>query len=314
MLARLAPLLPQGADWVYEPKWDGFRGLLVKRANSVRILSRNRRTLEPYFPEVASAAVESLPEDCSLDRELLGLRDGKPEFSALLERLGRRVGSPVQFVAFDLLELEGEDLSALSLRERRSRLKDIVRKGSPISATVQTDAVELAQEWLQRSRELHLEGVVAKRGGEPYRFGKRSWIKVKHLETVDLVVGGCAGTGDRLSLLLGAYDENGSLAYVGQTTAIPAAAAAKLAGALESLACEESFGSGPSPGYSRWDSHRFEEWVPLRPVLVCEVAFSCLDGHFLRHSARFVRWRPDKRPEDCTLELLSPIRERAGRV
>jgi bifunctional non-homologous end joining protein LigD len=112
---------------------------------------------------------------------------------------------------------------------------------------------------------------------------------VKHFETVDLVVGGCAGTADRLSLLLGAYDRDGSLAYVGQTAAIPAAAAAALAGALQSLACEESFGSGPSPGYSRWDSHRFEEWVPLRPVLVCEVAFSRLDGHFLRHSARFVR-------------------------
>jgi ATP-dependent DNA ligase len=118
------------------------------------------------------------------------------------------------------------------------------------------------------------------------------------------VVGGCAGTGDRLSLLLGAYDENGSLAYVSQTTAIPAGAAAELPGALKSLACEESFDSGPSPGYSRWDSHRFEEWVPLRPVLVWEVAFSRLDGHFLRHSARFVRWRPDKNARDCSLESL----------
>jgi ATP-dependent DNA ligase len=162
----------------------------------------------------------------------------------------------------------------------------------------------VAEEWLQRSRELHVEGVVAKRGSEPYPPGKRSWIKVKHLETVDLVVGGCAGTGDRLSLLLGAYDGNGSLAYVGQTTAIPAGAAAELAGALQSLACEGSFGSGPSPGYSRWDSHRFEEWVLLRPVLVCEVGSSRLDGRFFRHAAHFVRWRPDKRPEDCTLESL----------
>jgi ATP-dependent DNA ligase len=149
-LARLVSSLPRGADWIYEPKWDGFRGLLVKRGTGVRILSRNRRTLEPYFPEVASA-VEILPEDCCLDGELVGLRDGKPQFSALLERLGRRVDCQVQFVAFDLLELEGEDLSALPLRERRGRLEDIVPEGSPISATVQTDAVGLAQEWLQRS-------------------------------------------------------------------------------------------------------------------------------------------------------------------
>jgi hypothetical protein len=121
------------------------------------LLSRNRRALEPYFPEVASAALESIPEECSLDGELVGLRDGKPEFSALLERLRRRVGCPVQFVAFDLLEVGGEDLSALPLTERRSRLEDIIPEGSPISATVQTDAVGLAQEWLRRSRELHLE-------------------------------------------------------------------------------------------------------------------------------------------------------------
>jgi ATP-dependent DNA ligase len=126
-------------------------------------------------------------------------------------------------------------------------------------------------------------------------------------------MGGCAGTANRLSLLRGAYDRDGSLTYVGQTTAIPAAAAAELGGALENLACEKSFGSGPAPGYSRWDSHRFEEWVSLRPVLVCEVAFSRLDGHFLRHSARFVRWRPDKR-RDCTIELLSAIRQRPRRV
>jgi ATP-dependent DNA ligase len=174
MLARLAPSLPEGADWVYEPKWDGFRGLLVRRGTGVRILSRNSRTLEPYFPEVASAALESLPDECSLDGELLGLRDGKPEFSALLERLGRRVGHKVHFVAFDLLELRGEDLSALPLTERRSRLEGIVPEGGPISATVQTDALGVAREWLQRSRELHLESVVAKRGNEPYRCGKRT--------------------------------------------------------------------------------------------------------------------------------------------
>jgi ATP-dependent DNA ligase len=172
MLARLAPALPRGRDWLYEPKWDGFRGLVVKRGSSIRILSRNRRALEPYFPELEVAALMGLPEDCSLDGELLAVRDGKPEFSALLERLGRRVGSEVQFLAFDLLELKGEDLSALSLRERRSRLESTVPEDGPICATVQTEMLEVAEEWLEESRELHLEGVVAKRASEPYRHGR----------------------------------------------------------------------------------------------------------------------------------------------
>jgi ATP-dependent DNA ligase len=117
------------------------------------------------------------------------------------------------------------------------------------------------------------------------------------------VVGGYAGTPERLSLLLGTYDGD-TLTYVGQTMSIPPGEAAELTRSLKWLSCEDSFGHGPTPGYSRWDSHRFEEWFPLRPMLVCEVAFTRLDGHFLRHSARFVRWRPDKSPAECTLALL----------
>jgi ATP-dependent DNA ligase len=301
MLARLARCLPQGNGWVYEPKWDGFRGLLLRRGESVRILSRNGRLLEPYFPELTSAALEGLPEDHLMDGEVLALRDGVPEFSALLDRLGRRAGSRAQFVAFDLLRTGGEELSALPLRERRSRLESVLPKGGPICATVQTETFEVAEEWLARSRQLHLEGVVAKRADESYRAGKRSWVKVKHWDTLDLVVGGYAGTPERMSLLLGAYDGD-SLTYVGQTVAIPSEDAAEVGRWLETLSCEDSFGHGPTPGYSRWNSHRFDQWFPLRPMLVCEVAFTRLDGHFLRHSARFVRWRPDKDPAECTLE------------
>jgi ATP-dependent DNA ligase len=122
MLARLAPSLPQGGDWVYEPKWDGFRGLLVRRGSRVGILSRNGRALEPYFPEVVSAALKTLPEDCSVDGEILALRGGKPDFSALLARLGRSAQGELCIMAFDALSIDGTDLSSLPLVERRSRL------------------------------------------------------------------------------------------------------------------------------------------------------------------------------------------------
>jgi ATP-dependent DNA ligase len=166
--------------------------------------------------------------------------------------------------------------------------------------------LDVAEDWLQRSRGFGIEGVVAKRAEDAYRYGRRSWVKVKHWDTVELVVGGCKGTSDSLSLLLGAYEPGGSLTYVGQTSALTARQAAPVTRFLQVLACDQSFGTGPTPGYSRWDSHRFDGWVPLRPVLVCEVSFSRLDGHFLRHSARFVRWRPDKGPKDCKVQGLEP--------
>jgi ATP-dependent DNA ligase len=134
MLARLAPSLPQGPDWVYEPKWDGFRALVVRQGANVRILSRNRRRLERWFPELVAIALESLPEHCALDGEILGLNDGKPEFAALLGRLAGRVDSEVQFVVFDVLELEGDNLTHLPLRQRRSQLVDTVSEGQSRSA------------------------------------------------------------------------------------------------------------------------------------------------------------------------------------
>jgi ATP-dependent DNA ligase len=305
MLCRLAPSLPEGKGWAYEPKMDGFRGLLVRKDAEVRILSRNRRRLEPSFPDLVSTALELLPEHCALDGEIVAIREAKPDFSALLARLAGQVHTQSQFVAFDLLQLGEEDLTARPYSQRRSRLLDTVPDGhSRTCATVQTEDLDVAREWLDRARDFQIEGVVAKRLGEPYRCGRRSWVKVKHWNTVDLVVGGYTGTTDRLSLLLGGYDPAGSLTYVGQTVSLPPAATAQLVPFLKALTCDHSFGKGPTPGYSRWDSHRFEEWIPLRPLLVCEVAFSRLDGHFLRHSARFVRWRPDKMPAACTLQDL----------
>jgi ATP-dependent DNA ligase len=177
---------------------------------------------------------------------------------------------------------------------------------------VQTDDVKVAEGWLEHAADLGLEGVVAKKKTEPYRPGKRSWVKVKAFETADLVVGGFTGGPPKpLSLLLGAYDSQGALLYVGRTTGIPAADAALLLRSLGNLAYDaDTFAGWLRPGLSRWDSHRFDEWFPVRPTLVCEVSFSRLDGHFLRHAARFVRWRPDKDPMSCSLVLLESDHQR----
>jgi ATP-dependent DNA ligase len=304
MLARLAPSLPHGRDWVYEPKWDGFRGLLVRRGESVRILSRNGRSLEPYFPELVSAALKTLLRDCSVDREILAMRGGKPDFSALLTRLGRSVQGEVCFMAFDLLNVDGEDRASLPLLQRRSGLLSFVPdKAGLICTTVQTNMRDVAEGWLTNSHALHLEGVVAKKAREPYRRGYRAWIKVKAYDTADLVVGGLTWSpSGRVSLLLGAYDDQGALVYVGRTNAVRVEDIA--VATREELFCDQSFAPWPKPGLSRWDSHRFDDWQPLQPVLVCEVSFSRIDGHFLRHSARFIRWRPDKNAAQCTLSLL----------
>jgi ATP-dependent DNA ligase len=239
-----------------------------------------------------------------VDGEILGLRNGKPEFTALLTRLGRSGHGEMCFMAFDALSIDGRDLASLPLVERRSQLLSILPDApGSICTTVQTDIRDAAEEWLKNSRRLHLEGVVAKKATEPYRQGYRSWIKVKAYETADLVIGGLTRSpSGRISLLLGAYDEQGALIYVGRTSAIRLGDTT--VAMMEELFCNQSFAPWPQPGLSRWDSHRFDDWQPLQPALVCEVSFSRIDGHFLRHSARFIRWRPDKNAAQSTLNLL----------
>ena len=193
------------------------------------------------------------------------MREGKPEFSALLARLGRPGRGQLCFMAFDALSIDGEGLASRPLVERRSQLVRIVPDTAGlICATVQTDMREVAEGWLKNSRARHLEGVVAKKAGEPCRHGYRSWIKVKAYETADLVVGGLtrSPTG-RVSLLLGAYDDEGSLIYVGRTSALRLGVASLRL--IEELYCEQSFAPWPKPSVSRWDSHRFDEWQPLGP-------------------------------------------------
>jgi hypothetical protein len=193
LLARLALLATPRATESMSQSGTGRRGLGVRRGRRARILSRNRRILEPYFPELNAAALKSLPDNCSLDGELLGLNDGKPDFSALLERLGGRLDRQVQFVAFDLLSLEGKDLGSLPLGERRRQLVSITTGGGPICSTLQTDELD-AEAWLKRSRILPPRRC-GREAGESALPPRESVVgQGQALGTADLIVGGCAGT------------------------------------------------------------------------------------------------------------------------
>lgn len=304
MLARAATTLPLGADWLYEPKWDGFRAILYRRGTEVYVSSRNGRPLHDRFPELVTAALGHLPYACVIDGEVVALTSVGPDFEALLRRFdGRREASAV-LVAFDVLCVGDRDVREEPFRRRRELLEASVRDGHGIRVTPQTDDFDVAREWLDEWSARGLEGVVAKRAEAPYRSGRRAMVKVKSMETSDFVVGGYRGTpGEPVCLLLGAYDGDGNLRHVGQTTVLPVSQRGAIAAALCGLEGAPAF-DGLVPGVRRWSGRRRGGWWPLKPVLVCEVSYSRRDGDgFLRHGARFLRWRPDKAPREC---LLAP--------
>jgi ATP-dependent DNA ligase len=303
-LARLEDKLPTGPDWVYEPKWDGFRCVLFKRGPSIRLQSRNGRDLARSFPEV-SAALHGLPE-CVLDGELVAAKEGRQDFELLLERLAGQRNGQVAYVAFDALEVEAVDLRNQPFAERRRLLQSLASMPN-LALTLQTEDASTAELWLSESFTLGFEGVVAKRLSLPYQAGERCLVKVKHFESVDVVVGGyTGGPDDPRGLIVGLYDEDGTLHHVGTTSIMPRRVRAEAAALRRS---ENAFG-GLQPGRSRWPSHQFEEWTPVEPSTVCEVRFSRLDGMWFRHSVRFVRWRPDLDPSGCTYAQLERFRGR----
>lgn len=301
-LARLQERLPARGDWLYEPKWDGFRCLLFKQGRSVRLQSRNGKDLSGSFPEIARAA-RMLP-DCVLDGELVAIRDGRQDFESLLGRLAGGGREEVTLIFFDALAWEGLDLRSLSFVERRGHL-DRMPQSPFLQITPQTGAVEVAEAWLHQSFVLGFEGVVAKKPLLPYQSGDRCLVKVKHFETVDVVIGGYTGTaGAPRALILGLYDEAGVLHHVGTTSVLTGELRAQ-AGLL--IPSGNHF-DGQQPGHSRWPSARFEEWVPVEPVKVCEIEFNRLDGMRFRHSVRLVRFRPDLDPAGCTYAQLDRFR------
>lgn len=296
-LARLEDRLPRGAGWVFEPKWDGFRCILFKSGRKVRLQSRNGKDLSASFPEIIGAA-HSLP-DCVLDGELVAIRNGRQDFESLLGRLAGDGRGEVSLVLFDALWWKDEDLRSSSFAQRRAVLE--IMGSSHLQTTPQTGDREVAESWLHDSFVLGFEGVVAKKAALPYQSGERCLVKVKHFESVDVVVGGYTGRpGDPRGLILGLYDGDGVLHHVGTTSIVPATVRATGA----ALAASENSFTGQQPGRSRWPSHQFDEWVPVQPTAVCEIEFSRLDGTRFRHSVRFLRWRPDLDPAGCTFAQL----------
>jgi ATP-dependent DNA ligase len=321
MEAETADELPASKGWLFEPKWDGFRSLVFRDGDEVRIQSKASKPLERYFPDVVEA-VRALPaRRFVLDGEIVIPVDGRLSFDELLLRIHpaeSRVRTlaaahPARFMAFDLLADErGKALVDLSLEERRPRLEAFGKRyfggGVPIEVSSATRNRATAEKWLAGGGDGDLDGVMAKRLDLPYRSGERDgMIKVKRRRTADCVVGGFRyGSRGRQvgSLLLGLYDEDGLLHHVGFSSSLPTEVRRGLTERLERLVEPPGFTGRAPGGPSRWSTERSAEWRPLRPELVVEVEYDHVSGGRFRHGTRFLRWRPDKAPRQCTMQQI----------
>src|SRR5688572_20538388 len=331
MLAKLADELPPAGSYLYEPKWDGFRAIVFRGASDVYIQSRDSRPLDRYFPELHDVLLERLPKNCVVDGEIVIATGRGLDFDALQLRLHpaeSRVAklareTPSSFVAFDLLASGKHDLMAVPQVQRRAALEQLLSKVKPpVYLTPMTRDRAIALDWLTRFEGAGLDGVIAKPESSPYLPGKRAMIKVKHARTAECVVAGFRwhkdGKDERVgSLLLGLYDSKGHLQHVGVTSAFSMATRKDLVKELAPLRknamkdhpwrdwAEASGDMTRMPGgQSRWSAGKDLSWEPLRPERVCEVKYDHMQGDRFRHAAIFMRWRPDKPPEDCTYDQL----------
>jgi ATP-dependent DNA ligase len=335
MLSRAAGGLPGGEGWQFEPKWDGFRTIVFRDGDEIFLQSRNTQPMNRYFPELIAPLTAALPGRCVVDGEIVIVGERGLDFEALLLRIhpaASRVkllaeNSPASYVAWDLLALDDEDLRTAPLAERRRRLEDaITNDGAPIHLSPATQDRELAEDWFRRFEGAGLDGVMAKRLDEPYLPGQRTMIKVKHRRTADCVVAGFRwhknGAGTMVgSLLLGLYDDAGTLHNIGVTAAFTNTVRKQLVDDLAPLR-ENALEDHPwrdwaaaeaearekmqrLPGASsRWNRGKDLSWEPLRPERVVEVAYDHMQGDRFRHAAHFVRWRDDKSPQDCRYDQL----------
>ena len=327
MEARSAAALPSGGGWIYEPKWDGFRCLAFRSGQTVALQSKSGQALARYFPEIVDALREVETSRFALDGEIVIMRDGLLEFDDLLQRIHpaesriRKLAAetPATLLVFDLLvNGRGRDLTSLPLTDRRARLEQWftgLRKAHPrIDLSPWTDSRTEAERWMRELGKAGLDGVIAKRAAEPYHSGDReAMIKVKRLRTADCVVGGFRyGEGSRQigSLLLGLYNEDGQLDHVGFSSSFSAGERQALKKIVEPLAGGKGFSGRAPGGPSRWATKRSAEWVALEPSLVCEVRYDHFSGGRFRHGTKFLRWRPEKKPKQCTFKQLSGAGDR----
>jgi len=316
MEALLVSALPSEPGWSFEPKWDGFRCLAVKRDGTVRLFAKSGKVLHRYFPEMVAALAALQPANFILDGELVIPVGESLSFDALQMRLHpaesrvRKLAAetPSLLVLFDLIEdTAGTMLVDRPLRVRREALEAFFAANPSPSLRLSPVTHELAtaQDWLAHAGGA-LDGVVAKRLDEVYRPGERAMLKIKNIRTADCVVGGFRyGTGSKLlgSLLLGLYDAQGRLDHVGFTSALHDVDKRELTQRLEALRGDGFTGNAPG-GPSRWSTERTGEYVPLRHELVVEVTYDHVTGARFRHGTGLKRWRPDKAPHQCTYDQL----------
>jgi ATP-dependent DNA ligase len=334
MLAKPVAAIPTG-DYVFEPKWDGFRSIVFRDGDEIEIGSRGEKPMTRYFPEVVAACLDQLPARCVLDGEIVVPSGSGREldFEALQQRIhpaDSRVRmlaaqTPAHFVAFDLLALDDEDYTGRPFAERRTALERALASAkSPVHLTPATTDHALAATWFTQFEGAGLDGLMAKSPDTTYQPDKRVMLKIKHDRTADCVVAGYrihkSGADAIGSLLLGLHNADGKLASVGVIGAFPLARRRELFAELQPLvttfdehpwnwAEHEAGERTPRKGMnSRWNADKDLSFIPLRPERVVEVRYDHMEGVRFRHTAQFVRWRPDRSPESCTYaQLEEPV-------
>lgn len=330
MLAKPVKGIPHGA-LSYEPKWDGFRSIIFRDGDEVEIGSRNERPMTRYFPELVEAVKANFPDRCAIDGEIIviGESGDRLDFEVLAQRIhpaASRVNmlaekTPARFVAFDLLALGDDDLTERPFSERRAALVDALKQAeSPVHVTPATTDRTVAGQWFEQFEGAGLDGLIAKPLDGIYEPDRRTMFKVKPERTADCVVAGYRvhkSGPDRIgSLLLGLYNDEGTLASVGVIGAFPLEKRIELFAEMQELVT--TFDDHPwdwarqlegnrtprNAEGSRWQAGKDLSFVPLRPERVVEVRYDHMEGVRFRHTAQFVRWRPDREPRSCTYEQL----------
>lgn len=320
MEAKLVDEIPEGDNWLYEHKWDGFRCLAFRKGEQVLLQSKAGQPLGRYFPEVVAALEKLKPEEFVLDGELVILKNEMLSFDDLLMRIhpaASRVkklseATPATYLVFDLLvDEKGNAIVDTQLTERRERLEHFVKglgKQELVRLSPATRDYATANKWLTELAATGFDGVVAKELDCAYASGERSAMrKIKRIRTCDCVVGGfryASKGGEVGSLLLGLYDDDGKLNHVGFSSSFAAPERKKLKALLKPYTGGSGFSGHAPGGPSRWSTERSGEWEPLDPKLVCEVRYDHFSGGRFRHGTKFLRWRPEKKPRSCTYEQV----------
>jgi ATP-dependent DNA ligase len=319
MEARLVEEIPTGDGWQYEPKWDGFRCLAFRDGDQIYLQSKNGQPLARYFPDVAGASSTLSPKRFVFDGELVIPVGGMLSFDELQLRLhpaASRVAKlakahPATYIVFDLLAENEQVYLQRALCERRQLLEKFARSNFRSAKNVRlspaTTDYRVAKAWFKKAGG-DLDGIIAKRLDTQYASGERTAaVKVKQIRTADCVVGGFRyARGSRVlgSLLLGLYGNDGLLHHVGFTSAFKASERPALTKKFEALKKPPGFTGSAPGGPSRWSPDRTGEWEPVAPRVVVEVTYDHFTGGRFRHGTKFLRWRPDKAPRQCTMDQI----------